>query len=634
MARTDAVWRLPRTLFVATFITAALYFAQDVFIPLALAALLSFLLSPLVTRLERLGLKRTPSVLAVSLFSLTCFVCLGWILTNQFIDLAVNLPNYKENLEQKLQTLSKRTGAVLSKATRVVRELGQQTAAEFEPETKGPATDKTDLFPKPEHAEPAQAAPTRVTVVTKEASSLEFLRSVLAPLSAPLGKAAIIILLVVFMLIEREELRDRLIRLAGTSHINVTTQALDDAGERVSRYLTMQLTFNSLYGVAIAAGLYFIGVPNALMWGLLAIVLRFLPYLGFWIATAIPFLLALASPGWIQPIATACLFGILQLISNNVEPSLYGTSTGLSSVALLGAALFWAWLWGPVGLLLSTPLTVVLVVMGKHIPHLEFLTVVLGDEPVLEPSVRLYQRMLATDNEEAEDLFEEFTKGKSLAEAYDTFALPALGLAESDYHLELIDDAKRKLVHENMKELVQDLGEQRKQALQMALLPGADPVVTAGASRLAKVQVICFPARDEADEIAGAMLAQVLQAAGASMKTVSVVNFAGEMLEMIEQQQIEVICISAVPPSGVRHARYLYKRIRARFSEIPIVVALWSSKLGQEKARRLMCCAENDEIAINTAEAAKYILHLVETCSLRQEAMKLQPNTFCMAEHR
>lgn len=621
MATIGSEWKVPRILFIAAFVTAALYFAQDVFIPFALAALLSFLLAPLVRHLEHWGFRRLPAVLLVSVLSIACSVCLGWIVMNQFVDLAEHLPNYKENVEQKLQALNGRTSEALTHATRILRELGQHAAI------VSPLGDKT--LPLIDGSESSQSvhvesAPTRVTIVVKELSSLDFLRSAISPLLTPLGKAAIVAILVVFMLIGREELRDRLIRLAGTTHMNVTTQALDDAGERVSRYLLMQFIINSIYGTGVAFGLYFIGVPNAFMWGLLATMLRFIPYLGFWLAAGIPFLLALASPTWFQPVATLLLFGILELIANNLEPSLYGSSTGLSSVAVLGAALFWAWLWGAVGLLLSTPLTVVLVVMGRHVPSLAFLNVVLGDEPVLRPHVRLYQRMLATDNDEAEDLFEEFTKEKSLTEAYDAFALPALSLAESDYHLGNIDDARRKLVHENMRELVQELGDQRKQSEDRARLAAIGPaqIVHAEPSRLASVPVMCFPARDEADEIAGAMLAQILQAAGAAMKTVSVASLAGEMLEMIEQEKIEVICISAVPPSGIRHARYLYKRIRARYSKIPIVVALWSSKLALDKAKRLIGCSEDDTIATTAAEAAKHILRLVDICSLRKQEVK------------
>ena len=617
MPQTNVDWRFPRTLLVAAFITAGLYFAQDVFIPLTLAALLSFLLTPLVTRIERLGLRRTPAVLIVALLSILSFGCLGWIVTGQLVDLAEKMPSYKENVEKKFQDVNGRTGTVLRKAVESLSEIGQAAPADVGEAPKPDSPSASAARP-----DSSLTVPTRVIVVPKAVSTSEFVRGLIAPFLAPLGKGAIVIILVVFMLIEREELRDRLLRIAGTTNMKVTTRALNDAGARVSRYLVMQLALNSVYGMAVAAGLYFIGVPQALMWGMLATVLRFLPYLGFWIAAAIPFFLALASPTWQQPVATVCLFGALELAMNQLEPALYGSSTGLSSVAVLSAALFWTWLWGAVGLILSTPLTVLLVVMGKHVPNLNFLNVVLGDEPALAPHMRLYQRMLATDNEEAEDLFEEFTLGKSLTEAYDKFALPALGLAELDFQQDHIDEDKRKLVYDNFKDLVEELGERRVLAGKEALAESAEPGLPAEPSRFACVPTICFPARDEADEIAGTMLGQVLGASGAEMQTVSVDSLAGEMLEMIERRNIEVICISAVPPSGVRHARYLYKRIRAKFPKVPIVVALWNSKLSQEKARRLMGCAQDDSIVMTMAEATKHFLRLVNVCSLLKHEKK------------
>jgi predicted PurR-regulated permease PerM len=619
MVRSDAEWRFPRTLLVATLITAALYFAQDVFIPFTLAALLSFLLTPLVTRLERSGFNRTLAVLIVVVFSVLSFGSLGWIVTNQLVDLAEKMPRYKENVENKLHAVNGRTGTVLRKAVDSLNELGQPLLIEQQPEN-AKEIPKRDLTPLPTAPpDSASATPTRVTVVARAQSTSEFVRSLIAPFLAPLGKGAIVIILVIFMLIEREELRDRLIRIAGPSHINVTTQALNDAGARVSRYLLMQLAINSVYGATVALGLYCIGVPQALMWGMLATVLRFLPYLGFWIALAIPFFLALASPSWHQPIETVFLFGTLELVVNQLEPGLYGSSTGLSSVAVLGAALFWTWLWGGVGLLLSTPLTVVLVVMGKHMPNLNFLNVVLGDKPALAPHMRLYQRMLATDTEEAEDLFDEFTTGKSLTEAYDTFALPALVLAELDFHHDQINEGKLKFLFDNMKELVQEFGDHRLLAREETLVSSTEPGLPVVTSRLASVPTLCLPARDEADEIAGTMLEQVLHASGVSMHIVSADSLAGEMMEMIEQQMIEVIGISAVPPSGVRHARYLYKRIRAQYPRIPIVVGLWHSKLSPDKARRLLGCTPDDTVAMTIAEASKHFLRLVDLCSLRQQ---------------
>lgn len=627
MARPDTSWRLPRTLLVVALITAALYFMQDVFVPMVLAALIGFVLSPLLSRLERLGLGRVPAVLIISLLTLVSCGCLGWMVIDQVVNVAEKLPGYKRNVELKFQAMHGRTGTAISKAFKTINDLGQQDVMDSRPELSPPleAGSKQDEAQTTDTAilvEPTPPPAARVTVVDEEFSALDFLRGVVAPLFTPLGKMLVIAILVVFILIERAELRDRLIHLAGTTHLNITTQALDDAAARVSRYLVMQLTINTGYGTGVGIGLFLIGVPNALLWGLLAAALRFLPYLGVWIAAVIPFLLALASPGWFQSVATLCLFAVLELLANNLEPRLYGSSTGLSSVAVLGAALFWAWLWGPIGLLLSTPLTVVLVVVGKYVPHLQFLQVILGDGQVLEPSVRLYQRMLATDVEEAEDLFEEFVQGKSLTEAYDTLALPALAMAELDFHMDQIDETRRKLVHDNLTELIQELGEQRVQAQKVALLPDAQPIMQAEAVRLGRVPVICFPARNEADEIAGTMLAQIVQETGVSMRMASVDSLASEMLEMIERENVEVICISVVPPSGLRLARYLYKRIRAKFPDLHMVIVLWCSRLAQDKARRLLGCGEDDAVAVTAADAATHILRLVTACSLRNESLR------------
>ncbi|HEY3319264.1 MAG TPA: AI-2E family transporter [Planctomycetota bacterium] len=628
MARSDVYWHFPRTLLVVALITAALYFAQTVFVPLVLAALFSFVLSPLVTRLERRGVQRTAAVLLVTALALVSCGLMGWMATNQVVDLAEKLPSYKKNVELKFQALHGPTGTALGRAFKVLNDLGQQSVMDSWPEIPLPIDldSGQGVAPLDERAKAVEFSPPPAVagtpIASKGFSALDFLRNVIAPLFSPLGKVLIVVVLVVFMLIEREELRDRLIRLAGITHMNVTTQALDDAAERVSRYLLMQLAINAVFGTGVAIGLYFIGVPNALMWGLLATVLRFLPYLGFWIAAVIPFLLALAAPTWFQPAATLCLFAGLELLANNLEPRLYGSSTGLSSVAVLGSALFWAWLWGVTGLLLSTPLTVVLVVVGKYVSELQFLQVILGGGQVLEPHVRLYQRTLNTDVDEAGDLFEEFAQGKSLAEAYDTLALPALVLAELDFRMDRIDETRRKLVHDNMSELVQRLGEQRLRAQKAALLLDAQPIMQAEAVRLASIPAICFPARDEADEIAGTMLAQIVQEAGASMQMASIDSLAGEMMETIERENIEVICISSVPSSGLRHARYLCKRIRAKYPNLNMVIVLWCSKLTQDKARRLMDCGENDTITVTAAEAATHILRLVNSGSLRKQARR------------
>jgi predicted PurR-regulated permease PerM len=262
---------------------------------------------------------------------------------------------------------------------------------------------------------------------------LEVFRGAFGTVLNGLALVAIVVVLVVFFLIRRDDLRDRFIRLIGKSQVNVTIQMLEDAGTRVSRYLLMLLFINATYGIAAGIGLYFIGLPNAVLWGILATTLRFIPYLGPWLAAAMPIGLAMAiSTGWVPPLLAIGLFVVLELLSNNVmEPWLYGKTTGVSVVAVLVAAVFWTWLWGIVGLLLATPLTVCLLVIGKHVPQLSFLDVLLGNEPVFAPARRVYQRLVAGDQEEAVELVEAACGDQSLVQVYDTMLISALALAET-----------------------------------------------------------------------------------------------------------------------------------------------------------------------------------------------------------
>jgi predicted PurR-regulated permease PerM len=338
--------------------------------PTGTSGLLTFLLSPLVTRLER-WIGRIAAVLLVvaTIFSLTGVA--GWVLTRQLVDLATRLPDYKINIETKIRSFQLPSGGPFKRLSETVAELKKDLHGSDAP-TVSQATGK----PGSAVAVPASAAPAQqVQVVeTSTANPLQLLQVILSPLLGPLGTAGLVILLVIFMLLKREDLRSRLIRLIGQGRISATTRAMEDAGQRVSRYLLMQFLVNVSFGIAVAVGLFFIGMPNAILWGAFATMLRFIPYIGPWIAAAFPIILSLAvSPTWMMPLLTLGIFVSLELICSNViEPWLYGSSTGVSSIALIVAAVFWTWLWGPIGLLLSTPLTVCLVVMGRHVPRLVF----------------------------------------------------------------------------------------------------------------------------------------------------------------------------------------------------------------------------------------------------------------------
>ena len=400
------------------FVVGALYLGSEILIPLALAILLSFMLAPIVTRLRRWHLGRIPSVLLVVLLVFTALLGVGSIVATQVVDLAANLPRYEWNLRAKIRDLSIAipSGGIVERTSDMLQDLSEELEEATAPE-------KTEAAGEREARGGREAPPEPVLVQVRRPAPtpLETLREIGGPLVAPIATAGLVVVFVIFMLLQREDLRDRVIRLVGASDVARTTEAMNDAAKRISRYLLMQLVINLLYGIPVGIGLYFIGVPNPILWGLLATILRFIPYIGPVIAALFPIALSFAvAPGWTLPLLTIALFVVLELFSNNVlEPWLYGSSTGLSPVAVLVAAVFWTALWGPAGLLLSTPLTVCLVVLGRHVPQLGFFDVLLGDEPALAPEVKFYQRLLAHDPEEAAEIADEYLEEEELEKLYE-----------------------------------------------------------------------------------------------------------------------------------------------------------------------------------------------------------------------
>ena len=570
------------TMIMLVIVAAILYVARDVFIPLALAMLLSFLLAPFLGFLVR---RKIPRVVAVLVVVITTFMVLGgvgYLVTTQVYDLAKKLPEYQDTVKSKLHSLRPPGGGLLERASHFFKETSKELEGRSNETQAGPATAADEQKPLP------------VEVHSPKPNTLQMLKNFLGPAMHPLSIAGIVIIFVIFMLLEKETLLDRFIRLAGTGQLHTTTQALTDAGARVSRYLLMQLIVNVTYGLPIGIGLYFIGVPNPLLWGLMATVLRFIPYIGPWLASAIPLLLAFAvDPGWSMLFWTIGLYVVVELISNNaVEPWLYGSSTGLSSLAILVAAVFWTWLWGPVGLLLSTPLTVCLVVLGRYFPQLEFLSVLLGDEPVLSDDARFYQRLLAMDLEEAENLAEQYLKEHSLPETLDEMIVPALALSEYDRHRGSLPENKQTFIIESTREIIRNLGEMVEEANPSTATPGHNEPEEA--------KVLCLPAKDEADELAGISLAMLLNGRGIPARSVSAKTLLNEYLEEMEAHRVSIVCISCVPPSGLRHARYLAKRLRGRFPEIKIVLGVWSSHEELERVKEKLQEAVEQVAALTT----------------------------------
>jgi predicted PurR-regulated permease PerM len=556
-------------------VVAALYLAQGVLVPLTLAVLLSFLLSPVCDWLERRGLGRIPSVLATAVLGFAALGAVAWMAVVQITELAPKMPEYQHNLQAKLHSTNEYLSAALAKVTRTTQDIGH-------------------TLPPSELADELQGRSERthaVRIVPSPASPMQVVSGTFGTILYGIGATGVVILLVVFFLVRREDLRDRFIRLIGQGHVTVTTQMLEDAGTRVSRYLATQFLINVTFGAAVGIGLFAIGVPNAILWGILAATLRFVPYIGPWIAAAMPVGLSMAmSASWLAPILTVALFVVLELISNNVmEPWLYGKSTGVSAVAVLMAAVFWTWLWGIAGLLLATPLTVCLLVIGKHVPQLSFLNILLGNEPVFEPKKRVYQRLLAGDQEEAAELVEEFLERQPLVEVYDTVLIPALALAETHWHRGELDEGRHKFIMETLTEIVQDQTEGRQEILakedaeNAQAVDGDSDLVEINDSE--KLSILCLPARDEADDIAAMMLAQVLASGNCIVQSASVTSLASEMVALVEQRKADVVCISATPPAAVMHARYLCKRLRERLPKVKLLVGLWDAQCDLNKAR-------------------------------------------------
>jgi predicted PurR-regulated permease PerM len=418
------------TAILAFIIITTLYFGREIFVPIALAILLSFVLAPLVGILQRIRVPRGLAVVSVVIIAFALIFALGSLLATQLTQLAGDLPRYQSTISEKIQSFRETTAGrgTLERASGMLKDLSKELD---KPKDAASSLGQGSIL-SPKTSAPLTPVP--VEVRQPDPGALESLRSLISPLLHPLATTGIIIIFVIFILLQREDLRNRLIRLAGSHDLQRTTAALDDAAGRLSRLFLIQLVVNGAFGVVIGVGLSLIGIPSAVLWGILAAVLRFVPYIGAFIAAAFPLALAVAvDPGWSMLLWTLGLFLFVEpVVGHVIEPMVYGHSTGLSPVAVVASATFWTALWGPIGLVLATPLTVCLVVLGRHVERLEFLDVMLGDRPALSPPEIFYQRMLAGDPTEASEKAEEFLKERSLSSYYDEVALKGLQLAQVD----------------------------------------------------------------------------------------------------------------------------------------------------------------------------------------------------------
>jgi predicted PurR-regulated permease PerM len=571
--------RLVRILEATVLIIATLYFGRPILLPIVAAILITFLLSPPISWLQRRHVPRPVAVLAVVILLFTGLGLIVWTATSQLSELVVQLPTYQETLRNKIKDLRGSESSTLRKVGESIGKLTteiQKSVDETETAVKQakdsvespPIKEAADL-PKPTPASGTSASPPTplpVKVVADPSTPLETANVALSSLAGPLASIGVLTVLVIFMSMVREDLRDRLVRLAGTSQVTLTTRTLDELGTRISRYLLMNALINSGFGLTLGLGLFCIGVQYAALWGLMAAVLRFIPYLGVFIAAAGPIAFtAVQFPAWTQLAMVVGLFVAVELLVDNVvEPLVYGRSAGVAPVALLLAAMFWGWLWGPAGLVLSVPLTVSLAVLGKYLPPLEPLWILLGNESTLPASVSYYQRLLAGDVDEANEIVDAQRKELSLVATFDQVLLPALAQAERDREHGDISQSQQELIWNITEQLVDDLPAD----------VAADPAVAEVAQK-PRITVVGVPILDRADELALKMLVRVAPPMIQFEQTATVM-LTGELLGRLETNQTDVVCISALGPGGVGQVRYVCKRVRQSFPTLPILVGRWA----------------------------------------------------------
>ena len=593
------------TLAVTLVLIGALYVGREVFIPLVIAVLLSFVLAPAVNLLRRWRLPRVPAILVTVVLALGILVGIGGVIGLQIADLGSQLPQYQQTMQAKVEGLRSgaygRFSALVHRASTAVQE---STSAATAGGTPAPSAKSDPSSPKEK--------PILVRLPEQEPSALLIAQTVLAPVLSPLTTLGIVLVVVIFLLMQREDLRDRMIRLFGSSDLHRTTAAMDDAAGRLSTYFLTQLGINAAFGVIVGLGLWAIGVPSPILWGVFSLLMRFVPYIGSAISAVLPIALAAAvSPGWGMAIETAVLFGVSEtLMGQIVEPLLYGHSTGLSPFAVIVSALFWAWMWGPIGLVLSTPFTVLLVVLGRHVEHLEFLDVLFGDRPALTPVENFYQRILAGDPDEAHDHAEKLLKDRPLIAYYDDVALKGLQLAANDIERGAIDGAKLETIKEAVQDLVLDLAGHEDKPLPDTGKKGNSDVPTIAEQELptrtpvptrldtatlappwnSPGAVLCVAGRGPLDDAAASILAQLLEKHGLGSRVVPHTAASRRAIETLDLSGVAMVCVAYLEVKGSpSHLRYLLQRLRQRAPRAKLLVGLYPENdalLTDEATRR------------------------------------------------
>jgi predicted PurR-regulated permease PerM len=565
---------------VAALIVTGLYFGREILVPVVLAILLSFVLSPFVTRLQSWRIPRIVSVLFVVLIGFSIIFSLGGLMVSQANRLARELPSYQQTLREKIQSLrgAAAGSGTLERASKVLTDLNAELQ---NPQIRTPSIGRTLTEPSDK--------PIPVEVKLPDPGTLTTLVSIIGPLVQPLTTTGIVVIFVVFILLQRQDLRNRFIRLAGSQDIQRTTAALDEAGQRLSKLFLVQIAFNATFGLLIGVGLDLIGVPSAPLWGLIAMIMRFVPYIGALISAVFPMILAAAvGSGWEMLLWTAALFAALELLAGQViEPLVYGHSSGLSPVAIIVSASFWTWLWGPIGLVLATPLTICLVVVGRHVDRLRFLEVMLGDQPPLTPAQLVYQRMLAGDPMEASEQARNYLKDASLEDYYDTILLGGLRLAEADAQLGRLDDERTDRILSTVKEMIDDLETHEDQAISVVTPPSTESnLAKLATTELAENSVLipqdlkapravlCIPGNGKLDEAAALVLAQVLRRQGVGAVAAPADALSMSKFFALDMSGVFWICVCYVNHPSNAKVQYAVRRLNKKHQGGSVLIAL------------------------------------------------------------
>jgi predicted PurR-regulated permease PerM len=608
------------TSILAAIIIMMLYFGREIIIPIALAILLSFVLAPLVGLLQRIHVPRGLAVVSVVILAFGLIFAMGSLLATQLTQLAGDLPRYQSTISEKIQSFrDTRAGrGTLERASGMLKDLGKELDKPKDPSAGAAPAAKAA----------AQTPPVPVEVRQPDPSALESLESLISPLLHPLATTGIIIIFVIFILLQREDLRNRVIRLAGSADLQRTTAALDDAAGRLSRLFLTQLLLNGTFGLVIGTGLWLIGIPSATLWGILAAVLRFVPYIGAAIAAAFPLALAVAvDPSWSMLLWTLALFLVVEpIVGHVIEPMVYGHSTGLSPVAVVASATFWTALWGPIGLVLATPLTVCLVVLGRHVERLEFLDVMFGDRPALSPPEIFYQRMLAGDPTEASEKAEEFLKERSLSSYYDEVALKGLQLAQADVERGALNLERLTKIRDAVSEFANNLGDVEDRP-PPKVNSTTDAEATSAVETVAEDApfenlpvlrkedlppewqgehpVLCVAGRSPIDEAAAIMLGQLSTAYGLAARVEGADALSTANVFRLDTTGVAIVCLVYMDASGPAHMRYAVRRLRRKLPKATIILGCWMKDLDPAALEQLRDGAKADLAANSLGEAVK-----------------------------